>query len=59
MSTAKYHGKVYRSKKYGTLFTKIPNGNVPFEHPVFGTLRWEVKFTGSTENIDTAFKLVI
>lgn len=56
MTSPKYHGKVYRSKQFGTLFTKTPNGNVLYKHPVVGPFSWAVKFTWSTEQIDTAFK---
>lgn len=56
MSIAQYHGKVYRSRRTGTHYTKTPNGNVLYKHPVVGPLQWEVKFTWSTEHIDTALK---
>lgn len=42
MSIAQYHGKVYRSKVSGRLFTKTPNGNVLHKHPVYGPYAWEV-----------------
>lgn len=42
MTIAQYHGKVYRSKGSGRLFTKTPNGNVLYKHPVYGPYAWEV-----------------
>ncbi|UAT28114.1 hypothetical protein [Aeromonas phage PZL-Ah8] len=42
MTNIQYHGKVYRSKVVGRLFTKTPNGNVLYKHPVFGPFKWSV-----------------
>lgn len=40
MSIAQYHGKVYRARGSGHLFTKTPNGNVLYKHPVYGPFKW-------------------
>lgn len=35
-----YHGKVYRSKGSGRLYTVTPNGNVLYKYPVHGPFVW-------------------
>lgn len=40
MTNIQYHGKVYRSKGSGRLFTKTPYGNVLYKHPVYEPTNW-------------------
>lgn len=42
MTNIQYHGKVYRFTGNSRLFTKTPNGNVLYKHPVFGPYKWSV-----------------
>lgn len=56
MSTAQYHGKVYRSVRTGTHYTKTPNGNVLYKHPVIGPYAWEVSGL-DVETIDFNIKI--
>ncbi|QOC54734.1 hypothetical protein [Aeromonas phage T7-Ah] len=55
MTDIQYHGKVYQAVNTGSQFTKTPNGNVLYKHPVTGPFKWVV--SGWTpEEIDWAHK---
>lgn len=52
MTNIQYHGKVYRSKESGRLFTKTPNGNVLYKHPVCEPTSWTASKVWAPEDID-------
>lgn len=52
MTNTQYHGKVYRSKESGRLFTKTPNGNVLYKHPVYEPTNWTASKVWTPEDID-------